>query len=536
MSITIDERIAYYLAITFILCFCLLVISCSEQKPAGPDAYDNFEYGLSILEQGSLGYTSRHPFTCLPITVFNAIPKIVLFPDVHAEGRWITSPRYAHVLKLFRIPTLLIAVMLCIIVYSWANQLYGNRGAVLALFLMCFSPDMIAHTGEISTDIPAACFILGSSYCFWRFLKHPTATSCVTLGISLGLGLISKFTALLLVPLWICITVYATLCCHPETRPQRAYSLPLLLYALIISVVVLNAAYCFEGIGARLATFRHLFPSDTTRSGISTYARILLPYSYVDGFSARFGMDTTVNPIYLMGKFSTQGWWYFIPIAFLIKTPLSCVILLLICVIFYNRFRKTGPLDDILLLAFPATLVSYFIIFHHPPLSLRYVLPAYPFIWIFMGRLAYPSFSRFRLLYFSALVAALLWYSASSTLIYPYYFGYFNEIIGGPRQGYRYLIDSQLDWGQNWIFLERYEKERGLDIKHKPPFRRGDIIAIESVRLVDDEFKWLRENYEPIECIGYSIFIYDLSKPRIAPKDTGRDSIIYSGTTDTLAD
>ena len=40
---------------------------------------------------------------------------------------------------------------------------------------------------------------------------------------------------------------------------------------------------------------------------------------------------------------------------------------------------------------------------------------------------------------------------------------YFNEWIGGPRNGWKYLSDSNLDWGQNLPELARYIERSGVE-------------------------------------------------------------------------
>ena len=56
----------------------------------------------------------------------------------------------------------------------------------------------------------------------------------------------------------------------------------------------------------------------------------------------------------------------------------------------------------------------------------------------------------------------LIWYAGDSVLAYPHYLAYFNELAGGPRwpnRGYRLLADSNLDWGQDWIRLKKWQDE-----------------------------------------------------------------------------
>jgi hypothetical protein len=141
----------------------------------------------------------------------------------------------------------------------------------------------------------------------------------------------------------------------------------------------------------------------------------------------------------------------------------------------------------------------------------------------------------------------VIWYVVASLFIAPHYLSYFNEIIGGPDKGYKYLVDSNLDWGQDLKGLKKYmddhaikrislsyfgidsPKRYGIEYDWLPShhlynprpenekkFPVNRFLAISATNLQGvylepkDMYKWLRE-YEPVAKIGYSIFIYDLN-------------------------
>jgi hypothetical protein len=133
--------------------------------------------------------------------------------------------------------------------------------------------------------------------------------------------------------------------------------------------------------------------------------------------------------------------------------------------------------------------------------------------------------------------------------IAPHHLAYFNEFVGGPDQGYRYLSDSNLDWGQDLKGVKAYIDEKeiatiylsyfgtaspsyyGIRYQYVPPGYNLEwpqpsdkvpeselrkILAISVFNLQDvyhpDKplFRWLWRR-EPVAKIGYSIFVYDLS-------------------------
>ena len=48
-------------------------------------------------------------------------------------------------------------------------------------------------------------------------------------------------------------------------------------------------------------------------------------------------------------------------------------------------------------------------------------------------------------------------------LVHPHYLAYFNELAGGPRNGYKYLVDSNLDWGQELMQLKGWLQKRNIN-------------------------------------------------------------------------
>jgi hypothetical protein len=167
----------------------------------------------------------------------------------------------------------------------------------------------------------------------------------------------------------------------------------------------------------------------------------------------------------------------------------------------------------------------------------RHILPVLPLILVSAGRVLAGRTKRWMRL---AVVVLCIWHAASSLAIYPHYLAYFNESVGGADNGYRYLVDSNLDWGQDLKNLKAYMDENGLQRLHLAYFgsARTDYYGINALPLPLEKpadleqrppavyaisatylqggylgdtqaFSWLRA-YEPVDKIGYSIFLYRL--------------------------
>ncbi|HEX6387181.1 MAG TPA: hypothetical protein VF177_21145, partial [Anaerolineae bacterium] len=146
------------------------------------------------------------------------------------------------------------------------------------------------------------------------------------------------------------------------------------------------------------------------------------------------------------------------------------------------------------------------------------------------------------------LALLLLWYGIGSLRQNPHYLAYFNELAGGPAQGYRYLGSSNLDWGQDLKLLADYVSahddepvyfsyygayvsdpayygleepalfnKQGFPLNYSPANPAPGQYAlsathVQGMLLPDlDLFDWFSRR-EPAGNLGYSILLYDVSE------------------------
>ena len=84
------------------------------------------------------------------------------------------------------------------------------------------------------------------------------------------------------------------------------------------------------------------------------------------------------------------------------------------------------------------------------------MLPVYPLLYAFIA-LNVPLI-RWRWIV-AACTAVLI---TESAMVYPDYLAFFNAAAGGPAQGPRYLLDSNIDWGQDTKRLKFYLDAHGV--------------------------------------------------------------------------
>ena len=249
---------------------------------------------------------------------------------------------------------------------------------------------------------------------------------------------------------------------------------------------------------------------------------------------------------YLIGETSDNGFWYFSFIALLIKEPLPFIAMLIIALFFIKNFelpKMVFVLVPIALFLCAGVMKNSF--------AYRYInLPILPLLIVFASKII-TEVSTKRILAFS-LPVLCIWYVTSSIMIYPHYLSYFNETIGGSVNGHKYMVNSNYDWGQDLKLLKRYmdkkdiskiklsyfgsadpdyygihhEPLRGIsgrtfdkDITESPKINTkptSGLIAISATCLENidgfypgESYDWLKQ-YEPIDRVGHSIFIYDI--------------------------
>ena len=416
-----------------------------------------------------------------------------------------------------RVPSLLLGALLAIYVFLWARDLYGERAGYLALVLASFSPNILAEATLAETDIGVTCFSFISVYYLWKFLYKGQSEGRWLAGVFFGLGLATKLTALYLIP-----TIVLLMGLHAYSKyrpyPNRPFWKAETWIAMLRNAILLFAV----GFCVLLLTY-----------GVVHFDR------FIFGLKYQFFHNEAGHPAFLMGEYSKRGWPQYFPIAFLIKTPIALLILIaLTCVCYYKLHPKiTEFLSQDLFLLVPAGIMFGAAVMSRLNIGIRYILPIYPFLFVLVSQLVLVDWHR--VAKYTVLTGLAAWYIASCLTITPHYLAYFNELIGGPDQGYRYLLDSNIDFGQDFKLLANYLHKhdikkiklsyfgqdtcsnRGIDCEELSCSPQAGVLAV-SVNhlfgLTPAEAKclaWLRD-FKPIAKIGYSIFVYNIQESQLA--------------------
>jgi hypothetical protein len=410
--------------------------------------------GYNILRTGNLNLTEGHPalisyWMSWPLLLSPDVPEPSELPAWAQEDRrlfvrndiWWSLPIDSWVVPA-RITVAWLALLLGAFLFRWASDWFGPRAGLFALALFVFDPNILAHSALATLDLGVTCLIFVTMYGVQRFLRQPSTTSAAMTGISLGLALAAKISALLLIPV---STGLMALWGFKHWRKKLA--LWLLIY-LGVAFLTLWAANLFEF--APPAGFPFPLPAPA-------YWRSFL----------RVGRHTIRgNNTYLLGETYFGGRWYYFPLIFALKTPLPTLALSLAAL--WSMWRRPKRWWRELVLAILPIIYFILALVNNINLGYRHLLPILPFLYLFIARLAAPrratnvTITKGRLHHVSRIVilALLLWQAIGTLRVWPFHLTFFNEIIGGPRNGYRYVADSNVDWGQGLKALRDYLEDK----------------------------------------------------------------------------
>jgi hypothetical protein len=172
--------------------------------------------------------------------------------------------------------------------------------------------------------------------------------------------------------------------------------------------------------------------------------------------------------------------------------------------------------DEIYLLFLVIATFIFFCFFCTAQIGIRYILPAMPFIYVLSGQVAAWKPEKRHRLGKTCFIILLLWLPVSFFSFFPHYISYFNEFCPDRLRLYKYLADSNLDWGQNVHYLRRYinAHQKGKIIVNPSSPATGTIIvnvnSLVGVTTSPSRYAWLRNNYSPVEHVGYSWLIYEI--------------------------
>lgn len=375
------------------------------------------------------------------------------------------------ILARTRTAAAILTLLTASIVFLGTREMFGTGAAFIALTLLAFDPNLLAHGALVTTDVGLACFMFLSVYMFYRFVKNPSALRLAVAGAATGLALAVKHTGLLVLPILFllaaCEIIY-------DLRTHRAavarQAIKLLGSVALIGLIGWAVLWSFYGFRyrARPNTLQMNPPLAQYTQGlkpheawpVSIMARLrVLPESYLYGL-VDVRLTAEYYTSYLLGNIYAHGVWYYFPVAFLIKSTLAVLVLTLLTLgVIATRRLNHGR--EVLFLIVP--VIFYFIVAFTVGMNIgvRHILNVYVFLYVLIGGATVALIRRNRKWGY-AVAVLLVAHAVSSVKAFPNYIAYSNELWGGPSQTYKYLTDSNSDWAQQLKSVKKYLDQRGV--------------------------------------------------------------------------
>lgn len=486
-----QRKLVWGAAVLLLLLFAIQIVSVVRQESLSWDEGDHIFAGYMGWKTHDYGINPEHPplmKALATIPLLNLPLKVApdqqrFFKDeAYYRGRALlfdNAPYSAQSLTLrVRLAAGIVALLLAVLVFVAAWEMFGAGAGLLALVLLCFEPNVLAHSALVTTDIGVSCFLLASVYAFYRYCKAPSLPRLLIAGIAAGLALATKHSAILLIPILTSLVSIELACrfdgsaWHTLSWPKRIVSLGGALVAVgAIAVLILWGFYGFrytarpDGLRLDPSLVDYVKPLRAVEAkGILLLARWhVLPESYLYGLTDVRSMANGM-PSFIFGKVYDHGVWFYFPAVLAIKSTLGFLGMLLLAFAALVACRLQRRREALYLLV-PALI--YFWVATQSSLNIgaRHILPVYVFLLVFAagGCWAWVQRSDSWQRKSTLLVAALLVaHMASSVRAYPNYMAYSNELWGGPAQTYKVLTDSSADWAQQLLAVKQYLDKRGI--------------------------------------------------------------------------
>lgn len=474
-------------------------------------------------------------------------------------------------IRVSKLPILLFFILCALLIYKWTAKLYGPGAALLAIFLFSFSPTIIAHSRFVTTDMPALFGTLLGIYFFVKFLENQGRKNFWLAVVTFGIAQLSKFSIFLLNPFFLVLALAYGVVHHGKNAR-------LISKTFISTLLVIVLGYLLIVWPVYALHVRNYPPSLQKRDTIyhlGSYGNRLIADSVVWASDkpllrplAHYGLGVLMvtqrsvggNTTYFLGEVKNTSWKKYFPIVYFIKEPLPFWILIFITVIYLGS-HYIGPHRWKYLISHwiknyfsEFTMILWLAVYWYSSIKanlnigVRHLIPMYGFVYILLSgqilKLYQSLNTKIKTVFVIFLATILGWYLFENLNIYPYYLTYFNQTVGGPSKGHLYVVDSNLDWGQDlkrladwvnknniqkinldyfgwadpsyylkdkfiWITSSRYRNVQDFLIENP----QGGYLAVSasfymgSREKPETSYAWL-DSYKPIVVIGNSIFVW----------------------------
>lgn len=473
--------LALFAAFAFQLVYHAVRISATVDEP------DHILAGHRHWQCGDFGINPEHPpllklfatatlnFRELSEPPWECGSKLTSTFDTFSYGStFLVENGIDSVLIPTRVAASLMSMLLALLVFLAAREMFGRWEALTALAIVAFEPNLIGHGSIVTTDMAISATAFGAVYALYRFGKEQTWSRFAVAGLAFGLMLAAKHSAVVFVGVLFVLLIVDTIIFRRfETNLPRRLSRQV---AAFVGIFLIGLAILWSFYG-----FRYRAIPNTTEPEVSVANYIkengrpesigsfpalvteaishtrIFPESYMLGMADVIAFGTRNS--WIFGHTYPTGRWFYFPVAFIVKSSIPLLFLLplgLIFLYFTPEKRREG-----MFLLVPAVVFFLFASSSNFNTGVRHILPIYALLIVVASAGAIwlcRKFSAFRY----ALIALLLFNAAATLRTAPAYLAYANDLWGGYENTHRIFVDSNTETGQSMKLVSEYLAREGV--------------------------------------------------------------------------
>jgi hypothetical protein len=573
---TLLERWFWGFVAVAVLVSGLLKVSSALGETQTWDEGIHISAGYAYLTHGDYRWNPEHP----PLAkLVSALPLTLLGLELPVRGTaWAQQDEtlmgidflYRNrasadsILAASRGMTILLSVLFLAGIAWWTRRRFGTSTALLTVFLCAFDPNLIAHGRYVTTDFPVSVFYFFAAVLWTDYLVSGRFRDLMFAALAFALAMVTKFSAILLIPTLIVLYAIRWVRAPREFPIKRAASAVAALGGM--TVIAVSVVYWPETLRCLTTNVPRLAQLVNRENlvGVILYRMgrwFHLPaHPYLVGLGKVAEHNVGGHPGYLLGMRSDKGWWYYFPVVFAVKSTIAALVAtaflaaagiraILTRIPHQDRGADSQSATPRLVsalflwcgLLIPPAIYFLFSMTSAIDIGMRHILPMYPFLYVAAAALLSLALPRKAAMF--AMIGLGLLQIGECASIAPDYLAFFNAVSGGPGNGPRYLVDSNIDWGQDVKKLKAWLEAHGARAAYinyfgnaempyygvraknfpQPMDEKGwddmDDFAIASVTPLYGVYVPLNELTrlrlrEPIAKIGWSMYVYDLRKGR----------------------
>ena len=382
----------------------------------------------------------------------------------YAESFWENNPyRFANLSFWPRVPMILLSVILGLVIFRFARELFGGFAAVLAIALFVLEPTVLAHGRVVQTDVPATLGYLLLFITLYRYAHKPSFKYAIWVGAAAGFALLAKFSMLLAGPI---LAVFFSVMFWRAPKNRRKDVVVQIALVAIVMLIMINGGYLFQhrSIDTPDALWiQESFPRVAGKvTMLTSLLSHILPADFILGIMRQIRHNAEGHPAGFLGMHRRMGWWYYFPVAFALKTTLPFLLLSLASLAWAIREWIKKRDARLWWMLAPWLIYSLYVLGSRIDIGVRYYLPAYPFLFILGGVLLARLIKSKKVMRAGLLVVIVLmsWMVIEAVRAYPDHVSYMNELAAA-RPHWWYLSDSNVEWGDDTYAVADYLRARG---------------------------------------------------------------------------